>query len=162
MIKNKEYLRSIIFGIEDSLVSTTGLVAGISIGAEDKGIVILAGIVAVSIEAVSMGVGEYLSDDAMKDFDKLKRKSSNPLLNGLFMFSSYLLAGSIPLAPVIFTAFPTSLLLAITFSLFSLFMLGYIKGRIVRTSPFRGGMKILIVGGIATILGIVIGLAFKM
>ena len=74
----KEYLRSVLFGIEDSLVSTTGLIAGLSVGAENKRIVVLGGLVAIVIESVSMAAGEYLSDDAVQELDKLKRHRDSP------------------------------------------------------------------------------------
>ncbi len=160
-LKHQEYLRSIFFGIEDSLVSTTGLVAGVSVGADNNRIVLLAGIVAITIEAVSMGVGEYLSDDAAEDLDKLKRHKDNSLVSGLLMFLSYLTAGIIPLAPLPFLEFPTSLIFSVLFALVGLFTLGYLKGKLVHTASVRGGLKILVVGGIATLLGIFVGFVFK-
>ncbi|GEM_PF-425166 len=158
---NKEYLRSIIFGVEDSLVSTTGLIAGISVGSNNREFVLLAGIVAVSIEAVSMGAGEYLSDDAVQELEKIKRYRDRPLVSGFLMFVSYFTAGLVPLAPILLANYPTSLALGITFSLIGLFLLGFAKGKIMHTSPYKGGFKILIVGGLATILGLVIGFLFN-
>lgn len=158
---NRDYLRSIIFGIEDSLVSTAGLIAGLSAGANDKKIVIVGGLVAIGVEAVSMGAGEYLSDDAVQGLDKLKRKRANPQVSGLLMFVSYLCAGFLPLAPVLVLEYPFSIVVSVIFALGGLFLLGYIKGRLLHTSAFRGAFKILIVGGFATGLGIAVGLIFK-
>ena len=158
---DREYLRSIIFGIEDSLVSTTGLVAGLSVGADDKRIVILGGTVAIVIEAVSMGAGEYLSDDAIQELDKLKRHRDKPLVSGTLMLISYLLAGLIPLVPIIFLSFPASIYYSVVFALAGLFLLGFAKGQLLHTSPLRGGLKILIVGGLATGLGILVGSLFQ-
>jgi len=162
ILKDEEYLRSILFGVEDSLISTTGLIAGISIGSYNNKFVILAVIVSISIEAVSMGVGEYLSDDTVKDLDKLKRNRDNPLLSGFLMLISYVFAGMIPLFPTLFTSFPTSLILSIVFAFIAFFLLGYIKGKLINVSPLKGGFKILTVGGIATILGLLLGFVFKL
>lgn len=159
---NREYLRSVIFGIEDSLVSTTGLIAGISIGADSRRVVLLGGIVAIIVEATSMGAGEYLSDSAVAELDKLKRPRDNPLISGLLMCLSYLLAGLIPLAPVLLIDYPSSLWFSVTFALAGLFMLGFLKGRYLNTNPIKGGLKILVVGGIATIFGIVVGTIFQL
>ena len=158
---NREYLRSTIFGIEDSLVSTTGLIAGLSVGSRDKDIVLLGAVVAIAIEAVSMGAGEYLSDDAIQELDKLKRHRDNPMISGSLMFSSYLLAGFIPLFPVILFDYPESLVWAMAFALSGLFLLGYLKGRLLHSHPWRSGIKIFVVGGLATFIGLVIGLAFR-
>lgn len=158
---NREYLRSVIFGVEDSLVSTTGLIAGLSIGAENKKVVLLGGIVAIAVESISMGAGEYLSDSAIKELDKLKRHWENPLTSGLLMFISYLSAGMVPLVPIIFLSYPASLWSSIILALSGLFMLGFLKGRVLKTSSLRGGLKILIVGGLATLLGVLVGSLFK-
>jgi VIT1/CCC1 family predicted Fe2+/Mn2+ transporter len=158
---NQEYVRSVLFGIEDSLVSTTGLVAGVSVGGASKNVVILSGIVAVAIEAVSMGAGEYLSDDALQELDKIKRHKEQPLVSGFLMLTSYLLAGLIPLAPIFIWSYPTSVYCSVLFALIGLFLLGYVKGKILKTNKLRGAFKILIVGGIATVLGVLVGLTFK-
>ena len=161
MLAKREYLRSIIFGIEDSLVSTTGLIAGISIGSANREFILLAGIVAVSIEAVSMGASEYLSDDAVQEIEKIKRYRNNPLVSAFFMFVSYFFAGLVPLLPIMFFPYPTSLVIGISFALAGLFLLGYVKGKIVHTSALKGALKILIIGGLATAIGLLIGFAFR-
>ncbi len=159
---NLEYLRSTIFGVEDSLVSTTGLIAGLSVGSDDRSVVLLGGVVAIVIEAVSMGAGEYLSDDAIQELEKLKRHRDKPLVSGGLMLSSYLLAGLIPITPVLLFEYPTSLFWSLLAAFTALFLLGYLKGRLLHVKAFRGGLKILIVGGLATILGVIVGLAFKL
>ncbi len=159
-IKHKEYFRSTLFGIEDSLISTAALLAGISIGSKNTKFVIMAGIVAITIEAVSMGVGEYLSDDAMDDLDKLKRTRGNPLLSGFLLCVSYIAAGMIPFLPVVFLQYPSSIIVSVICSLIGLFLLGYIKGTLLNTSPWKGAVKIFLVGGVTTILGLLVGLFF--
>lgn len=159
---SREYLRSVIFGVEDSLVSTTGLIAGLSIGAEDKKIVLLGGLVAIAVESISMGAGEYLSDDAVAELDKLKRHKNSPLTSGLLMFVSYLAAGMIPLLPIVLFTYPASLWFSVIFALLGLFSLGFLKGKLLRTSPMHGGVKILIVGGLATGLGLLVGSLLKL
>ncbi len=158
----REYLRSVIFGVEDSLVSTTGLIAGLSVGADNKRIVLLGGLVAIIVEAVSMGAGEYLSDDAVSELDKIKRHKERPLISGFLMLVSYFLAGMVPLLPVIFINYPKSLWFSVGLAFAGLFLLGYLKSKLLGTSALRGGFKILIIGGIATAFGVVVGSIFKL
>jgi VIT1/CCC1 family predicted Fe2+/Mn2+ transporter len=158
---NREYLRSVMFGIENSLISTVGLIAGISIGSEDKHLVILGATVAIVIEAVAMGVGEYLSDDAVQELDKIKRHPDNSLLSGFLMMLAGSLAGLVPLAPVIFLDRPASLITSVALALLILFSLGYAKGMVLGSNRSRSGMKILIVGGLAVMIGAVVGFFFK-
>lgn len=158
---NREYLRSVMFGIENSLISTVGLITGMSIGTDQVRVVILGATVAIVIESVAMGVGEYLSDDAVQELDKIKRHSDSPLLSGLLMMAAGTFAGLVPLTPVIFMQYPYSLATSIMLALVVLFLVGYIKGKILRSSAIRGGLKIMTIGGLATGLGVVVGVLFK-
>lgn len=54
-------LREVVFGLEDSLVSTLGTVSGIAVGSGDRYVVILSGVVLVFVEAISMAAGSFLS-----------------------------------------------------------------------------------------------------
>lgn len=155
------YVRTIIFGVEDSLVSTTGLIAGLSVGTNNKSVVIIGGIVGIAVEAISMGAGEYLSDDAIEQATKTKGARSRALIDGLLMLGSYFFAGLIPLLPVIFLSYPESLYVSIFLALCGLAALGYAKSRVLGTNPLHGAVKVVVVGGLATALGIIVGIIFK-
>lgn len=57
-------IREVVFGLEDSFVSTMGAVSGIAVGSGEIQAVLLAGIVLVAVEALSMSAGSYLSSKA--------------------------------------------------------------------------------------------------
>jgi VIT1/CCC1 family predicted Fe2+/Mn2+ transporter len=157
----REYLRSTLFGIENSVISTAGLIAGISVGTKDNHVVALGATVAIVIEAVAMGVGEYLSDDAVQELDKLKRHQDNPARSGALMMIAGTLAGLVPLLPVLFLDYPASLICSVLAAFLVLFMVGFVKSKVLHSSPIRGGVKTLVVGGIATLLGVIVGLMFR-
>lgn len=152
----KEYLQSSIFGFNDALVSTTGVIVGVSTGTNDKAIVILAGVVTILVEALSMGAGQYSSSKSIHQLDKIDTFKV-PLMSGLIMFVSYFLGGLVPLLPIVFFPMDYSRNVAIVASLIGLFILGYYKGKIVKVSPLKSALEILIIGGIATAIGIVVG-----
>lgn len=160
-LNKSQSVRTIIFAVEDSLVSTTGLIAGISVGTNNKSVVIVSGIVAIAVEAISMGASEYISDDAIEQATKKNRGRSQAFADGVIMLSSYFVAGLIPLLPVIFLTYPSSLYFSVFFALIGLVILGYLKSKVLKTNPIRGTAKVVIVGGLATILGVVVGLVFK-
>lgn len=157
---NQEYIRSVVFGIEDSLVSTTGLIAGLVVGSS-KEVVILAASVAIAIEALSMGAGEYLSDESVHQYEKMKRNTDSPLFSGFLMLVAYALAGFIPLLPVVFFDYSYSVYFSLLFGLLGLFALGFVKGKFAKVNPLKSAVKILVVGGAATVLGIVVGYILK-
>lgn len=155
-----DYIRSSFFGIEDSLVSTTGLIAGISVATTDKKFIVLAGIVAIAVEAISMAAGEFLSEETEKDMGSAGKRT-NPFVGGLIMLISYFVAGLVPLVPVFFLPSEYALTAAISAAFVGLFTLGYAKGKITGKSPSRSAVKVLVVGGLATIIGIAVGIYFK-
>lgn len=156
---NKEYLQSAMFGFNDALVSTTGVIVGISTGTSNKQVVILAGVVTILVEALSMGSGQYLSSKSAHQLDK-SESFRVPVIGGLVMFGAYFLAGLVPLLSIIFAPMSYSRYVAIVAALTCLLVLGYVKGKVVGVSPFKSALEVFVIGGIATIIGIVVGNIF--
>ena len=155
----KEYLQSAMFGFNDALVSTTGVIVGVSTGTKNKQIVILAGVVTILVEALSMGAGQYNSSKSAHQLEKTDA-AKVPLISGGIMFVSYFTAGLVPLLPIILFPIEYSRNVSIVAALVGLFILGYLKGKVVKVSPIRSAIEILIIGGLATTIGIVAGNIF--
>jgi len=63
-------IRNVVFGVEDGLISTLGVLTGIASGSNNRAIVILSGFVVVVVESLSMSVGAYLSSKAEKQAEE--------------------------------------------------------------------------------------------
>jgi len=63
-------MREIVFGMEDGMVSTLGAITGIAGATFDPFTTVLAGLVIISVESISMGVGEFLSSKSRKEIDQ--------------------------------------------------------------------------------------------
>ena len=71
LIENRARIREFVFGIQDGLMSTLGLLTGVQGATESTAVVLIAGITAMFAGAISMAAGSYLSSSAEKDiFDK--------------------------------------------------------------------------------------------
>ena len=71
VVERRARIREFVFGIQDGLISTVGLLAGVRGATESNLVVILAGITAMFSGAVSMAAGSYLSSSAEKEiFEK--------------------------------------------------------------------------------------------
>lgn len=160
MKKNKEeYLKSAMFGFNDALVSTTGVMVGVGTGTTNKEVVILAGIVTIVVEALSMGSGEYLSSKSAHQLEKTE-SIKQPIISGLVMFCAYFTAGLVPLLAILLTPEKYGTIVAVIAALLCLLVLGYVKGRIVKVSPIRSAVEVFVIGGITTIIGIIAGKMF--
>lgn len=157
---DSDYLRSVIFGCEDGLVSTTGAVIGISVGSRDPSVVILAGLVIIAVEAISMGAGQFLSEKAVHELEP-GRHHDSLIVGALLMFFSYIGAGLVPLLPFLLFGLNVATVLSGILAFASLFLLGYLKGRVIGIPKLRSGIEILVVGGVATAIGILVGVLLK-
>ena len=71
VIESRSRIREFVFGIQDGLISTVGLLAGIQSATENNLVVMVTGLTAMFSGAISMATGSYLSSGAQKDiFDK--------------------------------------------------------------------------------------------
>ncbi len=156
MLTEKEYLQSAMFGFNDALVSTTGVIVGVSTGTNNKQVVVLAGAVTILVEALSMGAGQYSSSKSAHQLDKTDALKM-PIISGAIMFVSYFLAGLVPLLPIMILPMEYSRNVAIVSALVGLFVLGYLKGKVVKVSPLKSALEIVVIGGLATGIGIVVG-----
>lgn len=158
---HEDYLRSVIFGFQDALVSTTGVIVGVAAGSSNKELVILAGVVTITVESLSMGVGQYMSEKSVHQLDKEGRHTDNLIFGGGLMTLSYFLGGLIPLIPIVAFQLPYSAVLSIVFALIGLFVLGFLKAHIVKVNPLKSAIEVLILGGAATIIGLIVGYIFR-
>src|SRR5262245_46938731 len=62
------YFRNFVFGVEDSLVSTVGLLSGVAIAGLAREEIFLTGVILIFVEAVSMAAGSFLSESSAEEF----------------------------------------------------------------------------------------------
>src|SRR3989344_5887526 len=156
------YIRNFIFGAVDSLVSTVGLLAGIVSAGVLQREVIISGVVLISVEAFSMSVGSFLSERTTEEFySDFEEKQSKSLFAALIMFLSYLICGFIPLFPYFITTREQAFWWSILASLLALFLLGLISAKLLKTNIFKSAFRMMIIGGIAISLGVIVGMIIK-
>ena len=157
---NQDYLRSLVFGFQDALVSTTGIVVGISAGVQNKEFIILSALVAISVEALSMAAGQYTSEKSVHLLPQSKHRD-NLLTGSALMFYSYLIGGFIPIIPIFFTLPPLSSILSVIFAFTGLFFLGFFKAKLFSGQVWRSALEMLTIGGLATLVGLFVGSLFQ-
>ena len=64
------WLRAAVLGANDGIVSTAGVVMGVAGATDDRGVIVIAGIAALTAGALSMGTGEYVSVSTQRDSEK--------------------------------------------------------------------------------------------
>lgn len=154
-------IRNFVFGVEDSLVSTVGLLSGVAVAGTMPETIVLAGIVLISVEAFSMGAGSLLSEHSAKQISLHQEVPIQASFkSALIMFLSYFLAGFIPLSPYLFLPVSTAFWTSIGVSLVALLILGVLSGKKAGIQVFHPAIQMLFVGGIAIALGTIVGMLF--
>jgi len=154
----KLYLRNFIFGVEDSLVSTVGLISGVAVAGLETKIILLTGTILIFVEAFSMGAGSLISEHSATEYTEGRHVTHSSQWRGaLIMFISYFVAGFIPLLPYLFLEKDTAFWLAIIFALASLFILGAVNAKIFKVKIWQHSLEMLVIGGVAVGLGVVVG-----
>lgn len=159
MIRNSGlYLRNIVFGVADSLVSTVGLLAGIDVSGTTRQVIVLTGIVYAFVEAFSMAVGSFLSEQSAEEYEVRKEVSERgPFAAGVVMFVSFLLASFIPIAPYLLFGLTEALWVSIILSIATLFIVGMISAEIVKVHALKHSLKMALLGGAAIVIGVIVG-----
>ncbi len=153
------YLRTIIFGITDSLVSTVGLLAGLDVAGAPHKTLALTGIVYAFVEAFSMAVGNFLSEESAEEYATGKDVGARTALaGGVAMFVVFVLASFIPIVPYLLFQNWIALALSIALSIIALFIVGLASGEVAHLPRLRRGIRMAILGGAAIIIGAAVGL----
>lgn len=64
------WLRAAVMGANDGILSTASLIAGVAAGADDRAIIVLAGLAGLVAGALSMAAGEYVSVSSQADAER--------------------------------------------------------------------------------------------
>lgn len=152
------YLRTIIFGINDSLVSTVGLLAGISVAGVPRATLALTGIVYAFVEGFSMASGEFLSEESAEEYQNMADVSNrSSLISAIIMFLSFVFASLIPLVPYLVFTGLTALATSIAGSVLALFIVGMSSARFSKLPMVWRGARMALLGGAAIVMGVVVG-----
>lgn len=155
------YMRNIIFGIEDSLAATVGLLSGIAAEHVPYQTILLTGFVYIFVEAFSMGIGSFLSEESAQEYEEKRTVTSmRAASGGVVMFISCVVAGFIPILPYLVLPFAYAMPGSIVLSLLVLALLGYAQARLSKKPIWPRVLRIVLLGGTAILVGIVVGKIF--
>ncbi len=157
------YLKNFLFGVEDSLVSTVGLLAGVAAANATNATIITTGLVLIVVEGFSMGIGSFLTEETAEEMAGEATQDGLAIKGGLTMLISYIFAGFIPLSPYLFFETATAMPLSIVASLCGLFALGFGTATYFnRPNPLYRALKTMLLGGLAVGIGVMIGKVFHL
>src|SRR5688572_6155972 len=98
----QHYIRDVVYGANDGLITTFAVVAGVVGGGLTARALLIIGAANLIADGLSMGVGNYLSirshESALAAQNRPEEEAS-PVRHGVATFLSFVVAGAIPLVP---------------------------------------------------------------
>jgi VIT1/CCC1 family predicted Fe2+/Mn2+ transporter len=153
----QHYVRDLVYGANDGVITTFAVVAGVTGGTLQPVAVLVLGVANLLADGLSMGVGNYLgirSDERVREAQELPEQEAFPFRHGLATFVAFVIAGAVPLVPYVLPGFGADRFAWSTvLSLAVLFMVGAARARIGTGTWLANGLEMLglgvIVGGVA-------------
>jgi VIT1/CCC1 family predicted Fe2+/Mn2+ transporter len=140
----RHYIRDLVYGANDGLITTFAVVAGVVGGGLSALAVLIVGAANV------VAVGNYLSirshESALAAQDR-PEEEANPARHGLATLAAFVAAGAVPLVPFALGAAPDAGFVwsvALTFAM--LFTVGALRGLVTVERWWIGGLEMLLLG----------------
>lgn len=99
LLNDPFFIRNLVYGLEDSLISTSGVLVGVTFAGLPITHIIVTGIVLIIVEAISMAYGALVSEESFLISSKKKYTTGQILVYSMTMFISYIVAGFAVLTP---------------------------------------------------------------
>jgi VIT1/CCC1 family predicted Fe2+/Mn2+ transporter len=148
----RHYLRDMVYGSIDGIVTTFAVVAGVTGGSLSAQAVLIVGIANLFADGLSMGVGNYLSirsHESMRAAQALPQEEASPARHGAATMTAFAIAGAVPLAPYLLGASGDGAFYAASaLTLAALFLVGASRAAITVDRWWRAGLEMLLLGAL--------------
>ena len=151
----RHYIRDIIYGANDGIITTFAVVAGVTGGALSPKAVLVVGTANLIADGLSMGVGNYLSirsHESARAAQDLPEEEAAPARHGLATFLAFGVAGMSPLLPYALGASPDIRFgLSVLITLAALFVVGSLRSIVTVERWTTAGMEMLVLGAVVAV-----------
>jgi vacuolar iron transporter family protein len=148
----RHYIRELVYGANDGIITTFAVVAGVAGGGLPLSAVLIIGAANLLADGLSMGVGSYLAiraHESVLESQKLPEQEARPFRHGTATFAAFVAAGSIPLVPYTISAAPIDRFTAsIVLTMLALFTVGASRSMISSARWWRAGLEMFALGAI--------------
>lgn len=149
----RHYIRDVVYGANDGIITTFAVVAGVTGGALNARAVLIIGAANLFADGLSMGVGNYLSirsDEGAREAAGLPEEEANPARHGIATVLAFVVAGAVPLVPFLIPGVhgPSW---SIVWTFVALFAVGAARSLVTTDRWWRAGGEMLGLGALVAV-----------
>jgi VIT1/CCC1 family predicted Fe2+/Mn2+ transporter len=145
----RHYIRDIVYGANDGLITTFAVVAGVVGGGLSARTMLIIGAANLVADGLSMGVGNYLSiksHESALAAENRPEEEARPARHGFVTFLSFAIAGAVPLLPFAFGVVSHGFAISIALTFLTLFVVGALRGLVTIDRWWKAGLEMLLLG----------------
>ena len=148
----RHYIRDVVYGANDGLITTFAVVAGVTGGALSTRAVLIVGAANLFADGLSMGVGNYLSirshESALAAANR-PSEESRPVRHGIATLLTFVVVGAVRLVPFAFGADgPDGFVMSVVLTFLTLFGVGAMRAAVTTERWWGAGLEMLLLGAI--------------
>lgn len=151
----RHYIRDLVYGANDGIITTFAVVAGVTGGSLSHLAVLVVGVANLAADGVAMGVGNLLAIRAHESAlaaDGRPEEEAYPWKHGLATLVAFVAAGTVPLLPYMLPVQDsTRLAWSVVLTMSSLFSVGVARAAVTRERWWRSGFEMLLLGGVVAV-----------
>jgi VIT1/CCC1 family predicted Fe2+/Mn2+ transporter len=152
----RHYVRELIYGANDGIITTFAVVAGVAGGGLSLRVVLIIGAANLFADGLSMAAGNYLSirsHESVLEAQELPQEEASPWRHATATFLAFVAAGTLPLLPYMIAGVTINrfaLSMVLTFS--GMFGIGASRALIANVTWWGGGGEMLGLGALVAAL----------
>jgi len=151
----RHYIRDVVYGANDGIITTFAVVAGVTGGSLSPRAVLIVGAANLFADGLSMGVGNYLSirsHESARAAQDLPEEESSPARHGFATFLAFSAAGAIPLVPYLLPLVNgRSLEASVVLTFAALFLVGSLRALVTIDRWWMAGLEMLGLGAVVAV-----------
>ncbi len=148
----RHYVRELIYGSNDGIITTFAVVAGVAGGSLAPAVVLICGVANLVADGLSMAVGNYLAiraHESVLEAQGLPEEEAAPARHGIATFAAFVAAGVLPLIPYLIPGSAGDRFgWSIVVTLVGLFGVGALRALIAPVRWWAAGAEMSGLGGI--------------
>ena len=148
----RHYVRELIYGANDGIITTFAVVAGVAGGGLSLHVVLIIGAANLFADGLSMAVGNYLSirsHERVLETQELPEEEAFPSRHAGATFMAFVVAGAVPLVPYMIPILAIDrFAVSITLTFLAMFSIGASRALIADFRWWKAGLEMLGLGAI--------------